>query len=158
MKRFIIEISDERSPQLDQEDRSNLSTREYLDLIGCFKKATLCDEIKENISVTCDICKSFILPFRTLYFAMENDFYDIDFKYEIKDKVMEVVYLSNEEWSKYFVEGLRNIDFICYDNGTLITDSEGNPYRLLWEECAIIFNSKCGCNTVMCGTSEKTSI
>jgi hypothetical protein len=159
MKRFVIEISDEHSSQLDQEDRSNLITREYLNLIRCFKKANLCDDIKKDISVICDRCESFILPTRTLYFAMENDFfYGIDFKYEVEDKIMKVVYLSNEEWIKYLVEGSKDIDFIYHDNGTLITDSEGHPYRFLWEECAIIFNSKCGCNTVMCGTSEETSI
>ena len=160
MKRFVIEISDERSLQFDQKDRSKLSTNEYWNLVKCFKKAHLCDDIKKDISVTCDRCESFILPTRTLYFAMENDFfYGIDCKYEIEDKIRKVVYLSNEEWIKYFVEGSKDIDFIYHDNGTLITDSEGHPYRLLWEECATIFDSKCECSAVLCGNEvEETSI
>ena len=159
MKRFIIEISDERSLQFDQKDRSKLSTNEYLNLVRCFKKANLCDDIEKDISVICGRCESFILPTRTLYFAMENDLEDIDCKYEIRDKIRKVVYFSNEEWIRYLVERSKDIDFIHHDNGTLITDYKGNPYRFLWEECAIIFNSKCECNTVMCGNeSEKTSI
>ena len=157
MKRFVIEISDERSPQLDQKERSNLSTNEYLNLIKCFKKANLCDDIEKDISVICGRCESFILPTRTLYFAMENDLEYFDWKCEVEDKIRKVVYLSNEEWIKYFVEGSKDIDFIYHYNGTLITDSEGHPYRFLWEECAVIFDSKCECNAVMCGTSEEES-
>ena len=155
MKRFIIEISDERSLQFDQKDRSKLNTNEYLNLVKCFEKANLCDDIKKDISVICDRCESFILPTRTLYFAMENDLEYFDCKYAIEDKIMKVVYLSNEEWIKYLVEGSKDIDFIYHDNGTLVSDSEGHPYRFLWEECAIIFDSKCECSAVMCGTSEE---
>lgn len=158
MKRFVIEISDEYSAQFDQEDRSRLNTNEYSNLIKFFKKSNLCADIRKYISVACDKCGSFLLPIRTLYFAINNDLECFDCVYDIEDKIRRVIYLSNEEWNKYFIEGKKDVDFVSYDNGTPITDSEGNPYRFLWEECAIIFDSKCECNAVMCGASEEISI
>ena len=141
MKRFVIEITND----------------EDYEIIRHVKGANLCDIIQKEMSMTCEICKSFILPIKILYTIIVKlaDYtdYEIDL-YEIEDKIREVVHLSNEEWTKYFIEGLKNIDFLYSDDGELITDSEGNPYKFLWEECAIIFNSKCECNSVMRGQSN----
>jgi len=157
MKRFVIEITDDYSSQSDPEDRSELEVDEYLNIIRHLKEANLCDDIQKDILVICDICKSFLLPIKRLYYTIEKlrDYtdYEIDL-YEIENKIKEVVHLSNEEWGKYFIEGIKGIDFICSDDEGLITDSEGNPYKYLWEECAVIFDSKCGCNSVMIGESD----
>ena len=105
------------------------------------------------------MCTSFLLSIKTLYSTIENireyTDYEIDF-HEIEDKFREVVHLSNEEWEKYFIEGLKGNDSMYSDGGELITDTEGNPYKYLWKECAVILDSKCGCSSVMIGDSDQS--
>ena len=141
MERFVIEITND----------------EYYEIVRYAKEADLCDIIQKEISMTYEICKSFILPIKILYTTIVKlaDYtdYEIDL-YEIENKIRKVVHLSNEEWNKYFIEGLKNIDFLYSDDGELMTDTEGNPYKFLWEECAIILNSECECNSVMRGQSD----
>jgi len=38
---------------------------------------------------------------------------------------------TNEEWEKYFIKSVKDIDFICSDNGEPITDYNGNPYSAI---------------------------
>lgn len=109
------------------------------------------DDILKDILMTCDRCKSFILPIKTLYRVIENlSDYDLGF-YEIREKIIGIVDLSLEEWTKYATQGLKDVDFVYANNGDLETDTEGNPYKYLWEECAVILDPKCVCNSVIRG-------
>jgi hypothetical protein len=154
MKRFLIEITDNDSLVSDLEDREQISKEDYLDIIRTLKEAELFGDILKDIPVICDKCNSFILPIKTLYHVIEKYNHVTDNSWVldgIEQKVMGVVRLSLEEWIKYSTEGIKGIDFVHSTNGESVTDSEGNPYKFLWEECAVILDPECGCKSVMSG-------
>ena len=152
MKRFIIQIVDEYSLGSTEEDRCELTIEEYLQIINQAKEKDLYSNANEGVLLSCDICNSFIIPIRALdkfidKFHEETD-YEIEL-YSIQDKIRVAVHLTDEEWVKYLTEGLKDVTFLYSDDGNLLTDPGGNPYKYLWEECAIVFDPDCSCQNSM---------
>ena len=87
----------------------------------------------------------------TLYSAVAKiirriDF-DLDIIYDVLDKIMNPVTLTDEEWEKYQMGSIRlkpmdpRVDPIF--------DCDG--FRFVSEECTFVFDRNCSCNSVMEG-------
>jgi len=147
MKRFAIEMTRE----------------EYLTFRNLLKKAGAYDEFFHNILMKCDICDSFIIKTDSLFKAImktENTLTyeqieegDIDiFFSDLKAKTTDSVIFSLKDWIEFQNSLMENIPFL-YIDGDMFDDSEGNPLKLVFEECSFVFNPECVCNSIMEGKS-----
>jgi len=141
---------------------TEMTREEYLILINLLKKAGAYDEFYHNILMKCDICDSFIIKTGSLFksimkieskLSYEQIGSDIDiFFSELKAITTDSVIFNLKDWIEFQNSLMENIPFL-YIDGDMFTDSEGNPLKLVFEECSFVFNPECVCNPIMEGKS-----
>ena len=117
----------------------------------------LLDTFVKSKSVICNTCGGFIINTNILHEInttiinyIENeesdDFVGINelenICFDIETGIAGKVMLNEQEWLAYEEGKVKDLLFI---NNKLVTDHEGNPFRLQYEESLFAFNESCVC-------------
>lgn len=128
-----------------------VSHEKYLEFIQLVKQTGCEDKYRNGISFTCGKCSSFMIPSFLIYdliLTIEKDHYEIDLS-SLKDRLA-VSIDSYDEWD-YSLPKLTSsieLDEAVFDSEN-ITDSDGECCKLIYDECAFVFDSICDCSNVI---------
>jgi hypothetical protein len=139
MKRFAIIITETGRDNFDLDEAILLKREHFVDFLRMARRIDVWDDVAATIPMTCDKCKSFTADYLTFY-----------------DAICEVLtFVDSEEFEK---------EFELWE--TMIGKLESIEERLREEyyeeddfgessEIAIIFDSKCTCNSLFTGGTEE---
>lgn len=162
----------------------SLSEKEYRQFLEGITEQYLIKGYLDGISLTCEKCRSYIIPATTLFYSAQKlseatPLKDTELEYmsDIYDSLLQVLVepvpdFAEGPWNddmeryqdefckvhdKYFLEGVKGVELVKKLNGALLTDTEGNPCQFVYEECAVVFDSNCSCNRMMRGVADDNS-
>ena len=152
MKRFIITVEgcvshDGIETDIPVQSDYEMTVKEYI---------LLDRESKLERTLQCDICGSYVISARSLYWALERLDHD-----ELSVFAGEVSYLltettlslnwDDERWYDY-MEGKVKLERLLYrDDGSEETDDDGHFLCLNYDECSFVFDFECSCFPMMRG-------
>jgi hypothetical protein len=162
----------------------SLSKKGYRQFLEGLAEQNLIKGYLNGISLTCEKCRSYIIPAATLFYAAqklsmtpppkETEQVDLSDIYDslLQTLVEPVPDFAEGPWNddmkryqeefskvyeKYFIEGVKGVELVKELNGAWLTDREGNPCLFVYEECAVVFDSNCSCNRMMRGVADDNS-
>ncbi len=145
-KKFIIEIIDSQGSHYNAiRNVMLLNRKEYLDFIQFAKEGGKLDNILKGVSFYCVNCKSFAISAHSLYEAIceLEDSFDFDFIWEIIDRLIEDVFLTDEELHEYLNYGLHKIQRLKDEN---LIKYEDGVCRFIADEVFFMFDKTCDCS------------
>ena len=166
MKRFLIQLTNSEPSYYDAiKEIFYLYKEEYTDLLGILNTQTLINDFNRNTIVSCDICDSITINAKYFYLCIQNVFEIIDGNrisldkyphwdtlyddlYEIRDHLIAIHLLSDEEWGIYLTVGLPDLNVVSENNEEL-TDTEGNLFVFVCDEIGILTDPACSCNQLI---------
>jgi len=96
--------------------------------------------LRQNITLECDVCKSFIIGASFLHKVIQEvinvtetgeygDGPDANILYETQDRL--TIPLVDDEWMEHLTKGSRKFELVFDEGGELVTTADGNPFRFV---------------------------
>lgn len=154
MRRFIIRIEDysERDIRLrnriSPEDECQITEEDH----RLFNQQAGLQRL-----MVCENCGSYVVAIRPFYqmLGLLDDHDELGcFASEIVYMLRESLIWNEEQWKAYMEGKLPPQRLIYKSDGLVEEDGDGNLFSFKYNECAFIFDPKCSCFPVMCGTKE----
>lgn len=183
---MLLEIIDNTSfaGSMIRDGGVSLSKKEYGQFLESLAEQNLIKGYLNGIILTCEKCRSYIIPAATLFYSAQKlskatptENTEQENLSDIYDSLLETLVepvpdFAEGPWNedmgryhdelrkvhdKYFLEGVKGIELVKESNGAWLTDTEGNPCQFVYDECAVVFDSKCSCNRMMRGVADDNS-
>lgn len=160
LKKYFVYVLDTEETILDEGiDSITLSRKEYSGLLYLLSSHQMLDAVLNSQNFRCDSCRSFSLPAKALYSALEKITTDDDvtemivsalrITTEIDQRDIELLEQPDEILEKLFSEPeeLNEIKKSISDGRFCI--KEGEIYSFPFDECVFVFNRDCSCSRIL---------
>jgi len=129
------------------------SRAEYEEFVEATKEACAYADFSKNISLSCEICGSFLVATESIYRIIARintrlSFPDNEMTGCLFDKILIPVTLTDEEWEQY-QRGSIKLKPVDPAVDPIYEYCDG--FRFISDECAFIFDRECSCSSVMEG-------
>lgn len=142
MTGVVVEFVDSTEEETLEGLHLRLPRAFYLEFMEAAAKAQVLNVLSNGTQFICETCKAYILPSRTLFWAINKMDIDEDISWALREAITETFYMTDEGV-------LRHVLFLYDEKGNMEQGCDGYPLILSCDEVVFRFRKKCDCDAVI---------